>query len=198
LTRILHISDIHCAMGVIDRILGTGEYDVVAVTGDVECLDVIDELSKVASPVLAVTGNMDDVSVMRYLREKGFLVEGITKSLGGLTFAGVSGIDPITSIDTLKKRLSSASVDILLSHHPPKNTVDRTFIGVRIGLRELRSLVEELKPLVHLCGHIHESRGLSRIGNTIIVNPGPAKKGYYAIIEVEKETRMVNARLGRI
>ena len=32
--------------------------------------------------------------------------------------------------------------------------------------------------------HIHEARGVDQIGNTKIVNCGPARSGYYAVAEV--------------
>ena len=35
-----------------------------------------------------------------------------------------------------------------------------------------------------MCGHIHESPGKDMIGNTMIINPGPAMDGYYGIIEI--------------
>ncbi|MEM3567855.1 MAG: metallophosphoesterase, partial [Thermoplasmata archaeon] len=47
-------------------------------------------------------------------------------------------------------------------------------------------IVQEKKPVAVLCGHIHEAAGIERIfGNTLVVNPGPAKHGRYALVEVE-------------
>ncbi|MBS7654873.1 metallophosphoesterase, partial [Candidatus Bathyarchaeota archaeon] len=42
----------------------------------------------------------------------------------------------------------------------------------------------EYKPALTLCGHIHEAKGADKIGETLIVNPGPSKQGNYAIIDV--------------
>jgi len=34
---ILHVSDVHCARGMITRAFETGSYDLVVATGDLEC-----------------------------------------------------------------------------------------------------------------------------------------------------------------
>jgi Icc-related predicted phosphoesterase len=43
---------------------------------------------------------------------------------------------------------------------------------VAVGSRAVRSLIEERQPVVSLHGHIHESRGVARIGRTLCINPG--------------------------
>ena len=40
------------------------------------------------------------------------------------------------------------------------------------GSESVRRQVEKHHPLVHLCGHIHESRGTTTLGKTLVVNPG--------------------------
>jgi Icc-related predicted phosphoesterase len=36
----------------------------------------------------------------------------------------------------------------------------------------VRGLIEEYSPVLGLHGHIHEGRGVARIGSTVCVNPG--------------------------
>jgi uncharacterized protein len=43
---------------------------------------------------------------------------------------------------------------------------------VPVGSHALRKSIEEVKPLLGLFGHIHESKGTSRIGKTLCINPG--------------------------
>ncbi len=43
---------------------------------------------------------------------------------------------------------------------------------VPIGSASVRRAIEELQPLLALHGHVHESRGTTRIGRTLCVNPG--------------------------
>jgi uncharacterized protein len=41
-----------------------------------------------------------------------------------------------------------------------------------VGSRSLREAIEKHQPLLGLHGHIHESRGATRIGHTLCINPG--------------------------
>jgi len=41
-----------------------------------------------------------------------------------------------------------------------------------VGSTAVRELIEEYQPPLSLHGHIHESRGKTRIGETIAINPG--------------------------
>jgi Icc-related predicted phosphoesterase len=41
-----------------------------------------------------------------------------------------------------------------------------------VGSRAVRRLIEEFQPLLSVHGHIHESGGERRIGETLCINPG--------------------------
>jgi uncharacterized protein len=41
-----------------------------------------------------------------------------------------------------------------------------------VGSKAVRTMIEKYKPQVGLHGHIHESRGITRIGTTVCINPG--------------------------
>jgi uncharacterized protein len=43
---------------------------------------------------------------------------------------------------------------------------------VPTGSRAVRQLIEETQPVLSLHGHIHESKGVTRIGRTVAINPG--------------------------
>jgi Icc-related predicted phosphoesterase len=43
---------------------------------------------------------------------------------------------------------------------------------VPTGSHAVRQIIEETKPLLSLHGHIHESKGVTRIGRTVAINPG--------------------------
>ncbi len=43
---------------------------------------------------------------------------------------------------------------------------------VPVGAKAVRTAIEEVQPLLSLHGHIHESRGATRIGDTLCLNPG--------------------------
>jgi Icc-related predicted phosphoesterase len=41
-----------------------------------------------------------------------------------------------------------------------------------VGSTAVRQIIEKLQPLAGLHGHIHESRGLSKVGKSVCFNPG--------------------------
>lgn len=43
---------------------------------------------------------------------------------------------------------------------------------IPVGSRAVRQIIEETQPLLSLHGHIHESKGVTKIGRTVAVNPG--------------------------
>ncbi len=190
--RLLHISDIHCSEAKLENVLNKEKFDILVLSGDLQCYDLLELLKDVKEKIVAVTGNMDDISLARKLKEWGVLIEGILIKKNGIKIAGVSGLDPITSINELESKYKNElyNLDVLVSHHPPKGVVDKTFLGIRAGLNELREFIEKYDPKLHLCGHIHEARGKELLGKTIVVNPGPLQKGYYAIIEINNEIKV--------
>ena len=180
---ILHVSDMHCASHKVAELLERETYDLVLATGDFECVDTAEAvLARSHAPVYAVTGNMDDPSIARVLRDAGALLDGRTATVMGLRIGGVGGLDPASSIASLERRLDGEGLDILISHHPPKGVLDRTFIGVRIGLKELWPIIEKARPGLHAFGHVHEARGVEERGGTVFVNAGPLSRGNYAVI----------------
>lgn len=59
------------------------------------------------------------------------------------------------------------------SVYPPKPVIERGQpIMIGAGSKSVRNAVEKYQPLLDLCGHVHESRGVCKIGRTLVVNPG--------------------------
>lgn len=50
-------------------------------------------------------------------------------------------------------------LDILITHGPPRGVLDCTSRGVRVGCEELAQRVAQIRPKIHLFGHIHEGYG---------------------------------------
>ena len=62
------------------------------------------------------------------------------------------------------------NVDVLLSHCPPWQCLDRTRDGEHIGSDALREYIEQKAPRLVVCGHVHESSGAEQIGRTLVIN----------------------------
>lgn len=88
--------------------------------------------------------------------------------------------NPITNV------VSTPMVKILFVHDPPFNSkLDYTYTHEHVGSQSIRQIIEKYQPDLAVAGHIHESIGKDKIGNTICVNAGEAKNGHYAMIRIE-------------
>ncbi len=69
-----------------------------------------------------------------------------------------------------KWALIPEGTDVLVLHGPPQGHGDRTVRGNHTGSPSLTRRIEEVRPRLVVCGHIHEARGEYRIGETRVVN----------------------------
>jgi Icc-related predicted phosphoesterase len=60
--------------------------------------------------------------------------------------------------------------DILVTHGPPQNILDRTAYGEFVGCENLKSRIQEVKPRIHAFGHIHEGYGELLKGSVRYIN----------------------------
>ena len=62
-------------------------------------------------------------------------------------------------------------LDILITHGPPKDVLDRCQDGYRAGCPHLKEKVLEVSPKIHVFGHIHEEGGKTEEKeNTLFIN----------------------------
>jgi hypothetical protein len=57
--------------------------------------------------------------------------------------------------------------------------------GEHAGSVAVRNFVEKFRPALVISGHVHEAQGIDLIGETTLVNTGPARRGNYAEITLE-------------
>lgn len=70
--------------------------------------------------------------------------------------------------------------DILVTHSPPKNILDSNYRGEAVGCEELFKRVMEIRPKLHVFGHIHENFGQIEMNGTIFVNASICDRAYKA------------------
>jgi len=85
---------------------------------------------------------------------------------------------PIGPAILAKWDLIPSNTDILLTHGPPYDILDRCSDGYKAGCPLLAQKIQAIKPLVHLFGHIHEAYGTRSIGETLYVNGSNCDLGY--------------------
>ena len=176
--------------------------DVMVICGDIthfgslqEAKNLLSLLTGLRIPILFVPGNCDPPSLTGVDVEGARCIHGKNVAYGDLRFLGVGGSPPTPFstpfemteekiMNTLNKAADNLSFDrwsVLVSHAPPFNTkLDKVFLGHHVGSRSVRRFIEERKPSVVFCGHIHEAKGEDRINGTILVNPGSARHWNYA------------------
>jgi hypothetical protein len=193
--RTLAISDLH---GRLERAaqfskLASADFHCLVLCGDITHLGptdlgrkIVETLTKSGIPVLYVAGNMDPPTILEALQGVGVNLHGEPATVGGFTFLG-AGFEYAIG-ENLKRgfgKLEGRKLDVLVTHAPPYGTeVDTIWGGRHIGSPEVRSFIQEHRPSIALCGHVHEARGLDRLGETLICNPGPAAQGFYAEIQL--------------
>ena len=67
-------------------------------------------------------------------------------------------------------QLIPKNTDILITHGPAFGILDQTTSGEAVGCEMLLQKVNEIKPKLHVFGHIHEGYGMLEKGKTTFVN----------------------------
>lgn len=199
--RLLALSDLHADEDVLDRLrtISAGKkYDAVLFCGDITNrgpASYAEEAISFFPRAYAVHGNMDTPEVVARLREMGVLVHGKKVKLGEWNLVGLGGSNPTPfgtpsefSEDEIAAVLSRAGVDdfsIVLSHPPPYGLFDEVGHGVHVGSKAVRKMVEEKRPILLICGHVHEHEGREILGETLVVKLGPAERLRAAEIEID-------------
>ena len=145
-----------------------------------------------------IPGNVDHPYMDEVVKPKDFTFKG-------LRFCHLSYV-PYTPFGTyreaseerLRALLPKEPCDVLVSHTPPKGYLDYSNYhgGGHVGSEAVREWLESFQPLLGLHGHVHEARGVARLGRTLLVNPGSeAEHGalLYALIDLDGEAE---AKLG--
>ncbi len=187
LTRILAVSDIHGSrsgsLAVRDFI---NEYspDLLIVCGDITHFGPAswarDFFNSIHIPVMAVNGNCDTNDVIALLgKDTDRNLMNRHRQFQKLEIVGLQ--HPLDDSFEFPEK-----IDILVSHVPPKGCNDFIRAG-HIGDMWLNQVIEERKPRLLISGHVHESRGICTLGRTICLNPGPAKEGFGAIIDIGED-----------
>ncbi len=206
--KIVCMTDIHGGYALAGSIVRREMPDLLLVGGDLTTVGTVAEaegamemLGAVCDDILCVAGNMDSPLHDELYRRRGQSIHGAGVRRGRIGIFGVSGA-PVSrlrtpyeveeselrrAIDQGHAMVADAPVRIFVPHAPPYGTkVDIIHAGYHVGSTAVRDAVEEYKPDIVLCGHIHEGRGADRIESTRIVNCGSAARGYYAVVRVDE------------
>lgn len=162
----------------------------------------LEHLAKLHDHVFAVAGNCDVPEFTEEMENYDLSVQKSLSYFAGLTLAGSGGGSRFTGTTPNERTDEELTSDlaivtqstpeaaqwqnlVVLTHNPPKDTnLDRTDSGAHVGSAGIRKFIEDCQPLLVVSGHIHESRGVDKIGRTRLVNPGALAEGFYAVAEI--------------
>lgn len=217
--KILAFTDFHGSQEMVRKAkeqIAIEKPDFVIVAGDIINHDsdmakqLLQNLGEMGRPVYFVPGNMDNRSLGDWAGEgnvqalHGRCVERENVSLIGLggsphgPFKTVFEYDEEEAARILESARNSyvGGVLILVSHCPPKDTkVDHIPGGEHVGSSSVRKFIEQVHPRLVISGHVHESQGMDEIGESTIINTGPAKGGHYARIAFDRKVLVEFAKL---
>jgi Icc-related predicted phosphoesterase len=189
--KILAAADIHGSQFRLNLILDNiKQYspDIVIICGDItqfgpgELAKTL--LDQIEIETFAITGNIDTPDVAVGIDQSNATsIEMKRKIKNKIPFVGINGVNPDDFKDFEEKKLIDSN-SVLITHVPPYGAQDKIFLGMHGGSKELREIVDKYKPRLVLCGHIHEDPGISKIGNTTVVNCSMGKRGEGALIEI--------------
>jgi uncharacterized protein len=191
--RILAFSDLHRDLeGAASLVEASADADAVIGAGDFASIhegleETISALSAIEAPTVLVPGNNETDEALREAAATwpaATVLHGEGTELDGIPFYGLGAGVPITpwdwsfdlDEDEATRRLTGCPEDaVLVVHSPPKGHVDQSGAGDHLGSTAILEAIEQKRPRLAVCGHIHESWGAeSQLGPTKIVNLGPA------------------------
>jgi Icc-related predicted phosphoesterase len=203
---IIALTDLHARTGIIsDLAPQLQSADLVLLGGDIThfgrkntIIEIIRQFRNLNNALYAVTGNCDYPEVEKYLVEEELSLNAMCKDFDKFAIFGLSGSLPCPgktpneySEEEYKAILDNITVPsdkplLMVSHQPPFGTLnDQVAPQVHVGSHTVRQFIEYHQPLICFTGHIHEGIGIDYIGNTTVINPGPAGMGNYTVAEIE-------------
>ncbi|MBI2102908.1 metallophosphoesterase family protein [Candidatus Woesearchaeota archaeon] len=190
--KILALSDVHGDRTFIKQMAEKGakeKVDLVILAGDLadhagNVHGLIGPFKEKGLEVAIIPGNHEGMAEIGFLTEKygiknlhGYAVKRGDVGIFGCGYAdvGVHQLEDEDFFKTLKKAhdsLTGVRKKLMVTHVQPNDSI----IGLKMpgwGSSGVRRAIEELKPNVHICGHIHETHGIEEvIGSTRVINVG--------------------------
>ncbi len=170
------------------RIIKQERIDLAACVGDFTIMSratgaMLREIDTLGVPVVLIHGNHEDEEeVVQELSRCENIVWAHERlvTVKGVPFVGFGGggfrhREP--ALERLERELGDR-IDgrtVVLCHAPPAGTaLDEVSDDWHVGNESLRDLIKRRKPMLTLCGHIHECFHVhDTLAGTTVINPGP-------------------------
>ncbi|PIN73189.1 hypothetical protein COV20_03075 [Candidatus Woesearchaeota archaeon CG10_big_fil_rev_8_21_14_0_10_45_16] len=192
--KILALSDVHGDRSFIREMAEKGlkeKVDLVILAGDLvdhdgDVTGLIGPFKEKGLDVAVLPGNHEGLAEIGFMVEKygvknlhGYVMQKGDVGIFGCGYAdiGLHQLEDHEFFETLKQahgRLKNVKKKLMVTHVQPNDSM----IGLQMwGSQGVRRAIEEFKPDVHICGHIHETHGIEEmIGKTRVINVGKTGK----------------------
>lgn len=199
--RFLVFTDLHQKVSVVDKINDMIERfgaEFVICLGDVTDFGTGEEaasiLASIRSKVYAIPGNCDPLDFAPSISSVAVDMHGRATDLGGYRLVGLGGsnitifhspfeLEEEDITDGLEGNCEEGM--ILMTHAPSYGILDHIPNGQSVGSPAIRAIVDRWHPILAMSGHIHEDFGVVEENGTVFLNPGPAKDGRMAIVDID-------------
>ena len=189
--KILALSDVHGDRFFMQEMAEKGaeeKVDLVILAGDLvdhsgNTEGLIGPFKEKGLEVAIIPGNHEGLAEVNFLTEKydlknlhGYVIKVGDVGIFGCGYAdiGIHQLSEKQFFETLKKAhdsLKDVKKKLMVTHVQPSDSI--IGLGIFPGSEGVRKAIEELKPDVHICGHIHETHGIEEmIGSTRVINVG--------------------------
>jgi uncharacterized protein len=190
--RILGAGDIHGDMDLAKKLSERAQsekVDLVILCGDIADDDSIENILEPFRQknlkMLLISGNHESISTAEFLayinkarHMHGYSVKYDDIGIFGCGSAniGIHGISENEIFDTLKRGhryLADVRKKIMMTHVHPQGSNMEKLSNFVFGSSGVRKALDEFKPDILLCSHVHEAEGLEEhIGSTLVINVG--------------------------
>ncbi|MFP3317961.1 MAG: metallophosphoesterase family protein [Thermoplasmata archaeon] len=197
--RFLVMSDLHSMVTnyMLEEISKEEDAEAVILLGDLTNFGPAEFIMNIAVkdlPVFAIPGNCDPPEILNYFSKANMInMHKNSYSFSRFNLVGLGGADysfvnlGIGYTDDFAYTFLKSKVDentVVMLHQPPYGILDKVHER-HTGNRGIRKAIDEKRPFLVISGHIHEERGIIKNESTVFFNPGPAKEGYYAILDID-------------
>jgi len=193
--KILALSDIHGDVSFMKRMAEKGaeeKVDLVILAGDLIDFDqskagLIGPFKAKGLDVAILPGNHEGMAEVNFLIEKynlrslhGYTIKKGDVGIFGCGYAdiGIHQLSEEEFFNTLKTAhdsLGEVKKKLMVTHVQPSESI--LGLGMFPGSSGVRKAIEQFKPDIHICGHIHETQGIEEvIGKTRVINVGKSGK----------------------
>ncbi|MDP3989645.1 MAG: metallophosphoesterase [archaeon] len=193
--KILAISDIHGDQSFMKEMAEKGakeKVDLVVIAGDIFNFDqhkegMIGPFKAKGLEVAIIPGNHEGLAEINALAEHYKIknIHGYSLRIGDVGIFGCGYADIMRTLsedeffETLRKaheEIKDAKKKLMVTHIEPNDSII-SMKTIGWGSKGVRRAIEEFKPDIHICGHIHETHGIEeKIGNTKVINVGKSGK----------------------